>query len=436
MYDVAIMNGQVWIDSAFHRTNIYVMGGKIACLSASKFEAKEIVNAMNEYVIPGIIDPHVHFALRGKNNQSVDDFKTGSIAGAFGGVTTIIDFLDPSSNVDELNINYQKRLDDAKECMIDYCFHATICQPNQSLEDFVFRMEQLGLSSLKIFTTYSESNRNTSDEAIKTLLKLSTYHPFILIGHLENDTLINLNPDFPYQLLPISRPLLAETEEALKIAGFVKETGGNFYMVHLTSGETIEKLLFRYPELINQKFFIESCPHYFVFTKDDLERNDGYLYTMAPPLRALSDQAKLKEYINYVDSIGTDHCSYPIALKHQALLHQIPLGIGGIEHSFVIMHSLLGDQVIDKMTLNPANIYRLENKGTIQLGKDADFAFFQKGSPSTIRDSHSASDNDLYLGMRVTTTITKTMLRGKIIVSGKEFYGIQGQLIKEVKNHD
>ena len=63
MYDLAIINGKVWIDEAFHRLNIYVLGGKIACLSASRFEASEIINATNEYVIPGIIDPHVHFAL-------------------------------------------------------------------------------------------------------------------------------------------------------------------------------------------------------------------------------------------------------------------------------------------------------------------------------------------------------------------------------------
>lgn len=433
LYDIAVVNGRVWIDKAFHRLNIYILGGKIACLSASRFEAAQVINAMNEYVIPGIIDPHVHFALSGGNNTSIDDFYHGSVAGAFGGVTTFIDFLDPSSNVEELNANYQKRLNDAKESVTDYCFHATICQPNQSLEDFVFRMEQLNLSSLKIFTTYSESKRRTDDDSIKTLLKLSTYHPFILIGHLENDSLIDLNPDYPYQLLPLSRPLLAETEEALKIAGYVKETGSKFYMVHLTSGETIEKLLLRYPDLINQSFFIESCPHYFAFTQDDLDRTDGYLYTMAPPLRTKTDQHKLIEKIDYIDSIGTDHCTYPIVLKHKQLLNQIPLGIGGIEHSFVVMHSLFGDKIIDKMTLNPAKIYRLDNKGKIQIGMDADLAFFQKVTPYTIRQSHSLSDNDLYLGMRVTTRITKTMLRGKLITEGKEFYGSQGMLVKEVK---
>lgn len=430
MYDLAIINGRVWINQAFHHINIYLLGGKIACLSASRFEATEVINATNEYIIPGIIDPHVHFALKGKNIQSKDGFYSGTLAGAFGGVTTIIDFLDPASNVEELNQNYTKRVEEAKDSVVDYSFHATICRPNQSLEDFVFRMEQLNLTSLKIFTTYSETKRNTDDDAIKTLLKLTTIHPFILIGHLENDNLIDLNPDFPYQLLPLSRPLIAETEEALKIAAFVKETGGHFYMVHLTSGETIEKLVLKYPELINRKFLIESCPHYFVFTADDLNRNDGYLYTMAPPLRTKNDQTKLIKNIELIDSIGTDHCTYDIIDKHKKLLSRIPLGIGGIEHSFAVMHSLFGDKIIDKMTANPARIFHLDAKGEIAVGRDADFAFFQKIPPHTIRDSHTASDNDLYIGIRVTTKIVRTMLRGKIITEGIKFKGGKGQLVK------
>ena len=432
MYDLAIINGKVWIDEAFHRLNIYVLGGKIACLSASRFEASEVINATNEYVIPGIIDPHVHFALGTGERRSKDDFLSGSIAAAFGGVTTIIDFLDPSRNVDELNQNYLKRCNEAKECAIDYQFHATLREPNQSLEDFVFRMEQLHLKSLKIFTTYSDSHRRTDDDAIKTLLKLTTYHPFILIGHVENDQLIDLNPDYPFQLLPLSRPVIAETEEAMKIAGFVKETGGTFYMVHLTSGETIEKIKAKYPDLINQKFLIESCPHYFVFTEDALSKSDGYLYTMAPPLRTKNDQLKLKNNIDYINTIGTDHCSYDITLKHKTLLNQMPLGIGGIEHSFSIMHSMFGDKIIDKMTKNVASIYQLPTKGLIKTGMDADFCFYEMTPPFTIRDSHSAADNDIYLGMRVTTKVVRTVLRGKIIVQNSRFIPHQGMLIKGV----
>lgn len=432
MYDLAIINGKVWIDEAFHRLNIYVLGGKIACLSASRFEASEIINATNEYVIPGIIDPHVHFALGSGEKQSKDDFQSGSIAAAFGGVTTIIDFLDPSRNVEELNQNYLKRCEEAKDCAIDYQFHATMREPNQSLEDFVFRMEQLHLKSLKIFTTYSDSHRRTDDDAIKTLLKLTTYHPFILIGHVENDQLIDLNPDYPFQLLPLSRPVIAETQEAMKIAEFVKETGGTFYMVHLTSGETIEKIKSKYPDLINQKFLIESCPHYFTFTEEALSKSDGYLYTMAPPLRTNNDQLKLKNNIDFVNTIGTDHCSYDISLKHKTLLNQMPLGIGGIEHSFSIMHSMFGDKIIDKMTKNVASIYQLPTKGLIKTGMDADFCFYEIKPPFTIRESHSAADNDIYLGMRVTTKVVRTVLRGKIIVQNSRFIPHLGMLIKGV----
>jgi dihydropyrimidinase len=432
MYDLAIVNGKVWIDQAFHRTNIYVLGGKIAALSAARFDASETINATNQFVIPGIIDPHVHFALGSKDRVSVDDFDSGTLAGAHGGVTTIIDFLDPASNVEELTLAYAKRQQEAKGAHVDYRFHATIKRPSGSLEDFVFKMEQLGLTTLKLFTTYSDSGRRTDDDAIKTLLKLTTRHPFKLLAHIENDQMIDLNPNLTYQLLPWARPPLSESEEAIKLAGYVQETGGTLYMVHLSSGDTLEKLITRYPDIINQRFYIESCPHYFTFTQDALSKSDGYLYTMAPPLRSLKEQNKLKEQIDDIHCIGTDHCSYNIAQKHRQLIDQIPLGIGGIEHSFVMMHSLFGDKVIDKMTANVADIHGLPSKGKIKLGLDADFAIFENRPPYSIRSSHTRADNDLYLGMRVTTKLMRTILRGKTIVSDDCFLGSEGQYVKGV----
>lgn len=427
MYDLAIVNGQVWMDSAFHRINIYVLGGKIAGLSAVLYDALETVNAVNQFIIPGIIDPHVHFALGTGEKRSKDDFLSGSIAAAYGGVTTIVDFLDPSRNVEELSRMFEKRLQDAKESAVDYRFHATLRQPDSSLEDYVFKMEQLGLSTLKVFTTYSDSGRRTDDDAIKTLLRLTTRHPFTLLAHIENDHLIDLNEDFPFQLLNVSRPTLAETEEAVKLAGYVRETGGKLYMVHLSSGDTLEKLSQRFPDILNKTFFVESCPHYFVFDQESLLKSDGYLYTMAPPLRSKEEVKKLHALIDRIDTIGTDHCSYDIQLKHKTLLNQIALGIGGIEHSFTIMHSLFGDKIIDKMTSNVAKIHGLQAKGQIKTGFDADFALFETTVPYTIRSSHTAADNDLYLGMRVTTKVKRTILRGKTVVSDGRYLLSQGQ---------
>ncbi len=430
MYDVRIINGLIWIDGDFRRTNVYVMGQKIACLSAALYDSYETIDALNQYVIPGIIDPHVHFALGSGERRSKDDFLTGSACAIHGGVTTIIDFLDPASNAEELGKNYHSRLKQAKDCLVDYKFHATIKAPNDSLEDFVFKMEQLGLSTLKLFTTYSDSNRKTDDESIKSLLKLSKTHPFTLLAHIENDQMIDLNPDFPYQLLNLSRPSLAEAEEAMKLAGFVKQTGGKLYMVHCSSGTTLAKLIHKYPELINHKMFIESCPHYFEFTEDALKRSDGYLYTMAPPLRSVSEQAKLIEHIEDIDCIGTDHCSYDIALKHRNLLCDIPLGIGGVEHAFTVLYSRFGDKIIDKMTINVAKIHGLSAKGRIKEGFDADFAIFEKCPPYNIMTSHTAADNDVYLGMRVTTKVQRTILRGKTIMNGNELLPSQGLLLK------
>ena len=95
MYDLGIINGRVYTDLGFIYTNVYVSDGKIAALSNEIFPCKNIDDADGAKILPGLIDPHVHFSLTVGNNTSSDDFESGSINGLFGGITTYIDFLDP-----------------------------------------------------------------------------------------------------------------------------------------------------------------------------------------------------------------------------------------------------------------------------------------------------------------------------------------------------
>ncbi len=433
MYDLAITNGRVYIDGRFRNTNVYIKNGKIAHLSPLVLGSVEVYDADRNLVLPGIIDPHTHFELDLGNISSVDNFLYGTKAAAFGGVTTIIDFIDPVSNAKELEKALKKRINLASKSVLDYKFHACLKNPKGNIKEIVDKMKDYGLHTVKIFTTYSDSNRRTYDDEIIELLKYSKKEKFLVLAHIENDEMIKTSSFMRYHELPDSRPSESETKEALKIAGFVKMTGGRLYMVHLSSGETLKALKQKYPDILNKKFFIESCPHYFVFSKDKLKEENGYLYTMAPPLRSKEEVKLLGQLIRDVYAIGTDHCTFNKKDKNQKYLADVPLGIGGIEFSFPIMFSVFGDLIIDKMTKNVALANKLyPRKGVISEGSDADI-FVYKLNKTRLFDNHAKCDYTPYKGMPVNGEVIVTISNGKFIVKNGTFSNRKGTYLGGIK---
>lgn len=429
MYDLLIKDGFVYIGDHFKKVNIGIFGEKIAYIGKDNVAAKAVYNAKNKKVIPGIIDPHVHFDLYCGTINSRDDFYYGSRSAAYGGVTTIVDFLDPSRNAKELKESFFKRLEEAKRCNVDYHFHACIKEPNGDLEEYVLMMKELGINTIKLFTTYSETHRRTYDKDIKKLLRLSKKYDFLVCAHIECDAMIKHDENLTYQDLAEARPSEAETVEALKLCKFATQTGGNLYMVHCSSGYTLQEIAKKYGSHLGKNIFIESCPQYFVFNNKVLKGNQGYLFTFAPPLRSEPERKALYKGIEYISCIGTDHCAFTIEdKKTHTLLNGMPLGVGGIENSFQIMHTIFGDDIIEKMTTNIAKIQKFADKGAIKVGNLADLAIFN-GQKCGIGKPHGKVDYSIYEGIHADITVETTILRGKIIYNDGEFVPNKGRLI-------
>lgn len=429
MFDKRIIHGNVYIDSQFRKTNVYITDEKIAKITSDLLPAETTIDATLKFVIPGLIDPHTHFALDLGLHQSSDDFRSGSLAALYGGVTTIIDFLEPTGNAIDLEKAFHTRVEQAKYCKCDYLFHATIKNPDGDIEEYVQKMLELGMHSLKCFTTYSNSGRRTFDSDIIKLLKLSEKYKFLLLVHVEDDDLIDLNPKFKYSDLTVSRPSFSETNEAVKLAEYVRKYGGYLYMVHLSSGITLSRLHSEFSDLLNKRFFIESCPQYFTLTNELFKQSDGFLYTLAPPLRSKEEKNLLISLIDHVHTIGTDHCPFKREEKTHALLKDIPLGIGGVETSFYLLFHLFKEKIIDKMTINIALLHHLFKKGIIEEGADADLVVYRK-QPGFIDYLHSRCDYTPYRGMKRDQFITDVLLRGKQVISAGEYVISRGKLLK------
>jgi dihydropyrimidinase len=421
-YDLAILNGNVYIDGSLIKTNLYVKNGKIENISNNIFEAVEEYNAGEKYVLPGLIDPHVHFKLDLGKYISRDDFNSGTLSAAYGGITTIIDFLDPVDDYTKIETAFKKRHSEVINPVVDYSFHATAANPKTNLDKMIDEIKKVGISSLKIFTTYSESNRRTYDKEIIELLKLSKEKDFLLLVHAEDDDLIIKKKDILVKNHEDSRNNITENSEISKLADFVNQTNGYLFLVHVSCGSSINILKNNFLNLINKHIFIESCPHYFYFDNSYYSKENGYLYTMTPPLRDNKEQKQLIENIDYINSIGTDHCSFLSEEKMKKFTNDIPMGIGGIEHSFPLMFSLFGLKIIDKYTKNISKIMGIDDrKGSLSIGKDADIVIFNPHKESIISKHHSKSDYNIYENISVKGEIESTILRGIFLIKNKNF---------------
>ena len=435
-FTLGLINGKVYRNGEFTQEDVYIKDQIIAEIvpTGTELPCEKIVSCTNKLILPGFIDPHVHINLELGEFKSSDDYESASKAAAFGGITTFIDFLEPISNVNEFDVMLKKKQNEAKVSYIDYSFHTTVGNFNDDVDKLIKISCESGIPSVKLFTTYSESNRKISPIKFQEFLKNSSKTDTLILVHAENDEMIlNANVEDTVEQYESSRPAISEIEEIKKIAKMASELKGKIYIVHVTCGTSIEHLKWEYSELLGRNIFIESCPQYFHLTKEVYKNENGNLYLLAPSLRSAEEQKKLKQNISFIDAIGTDHCPFT---KEEKMRYKeaskIPKGLGGVEFSFSLMYHLFGDEIIDKFTLNPAKIHNLyPKKGIIQIGTDADFVIFDPVKTQVIEPGQSKTDYNPYESMLTNGLIESTILRGEFIVKNRKLVGsMKGQFVR------
>ncbi len=447
MNDLAIVGGRIFDGFNSYDANIYIKNGKISTVSSEKLDATEIYNANGMYVLPGLIDPHVHFALDLGKYTSADDFESGSIGAAYGGVTTFIDFLDPVTQRHEIEANFFKRLKLAKRSHVDYSFHMTIAHPIFSPKELVEKTLALGINSVKSFTTYSTSSRMTEDGYIFELLKESKRAGVVATFHAEDDPMILYNMSkFDKHLpkdLPVFHSYEAEAEAVSRIATLAKLTQGQAYVVHNSSGRSVD-LLFK--SGIPRNLRLETCPQY-VSLNDSLYNmspEKAALHALVPPLRSEEDVELMKRYFQkgIFCTVGTDHCPFKKEEKLENISNydEMPNGIGGVETSFSILHTLfvingeIGmNDLVRMQSVNVAQTFGLNKKGKIVVGADADLAFFDPHKEWHVAPNilHTKSDYTPYEGMKLKGKFVSTLVRGNFVVKDGEFLNSsKGEFVK------
>ncbi len=424
MFDLGILNGRLYLNGSFTQSNLYIKNGVIDTITKSHLESTEKYDVQGKMVLPGFIDAHVHFNLGVGANVSEDDFFSGSKKAAMGGITTVIDFLDPIKDVSQLDEAFNNRYELAKKSVIDYGFHVTLGNPEGEVRTILNKSCLLGMPTVKLFTTYASTNRQTKDYYIDELLKYSKQAKVRILVHAENNDMIK-EKNVLVKDHESSRPAISEITEVLKLAEMARYRDGLLYIVHTNCGTTLERIKEIYSKQLHSSIILESAPHYFKFNSSLYEKEDGYLYTMTPPLRSEEERVKLINNIDAIDVIGTDHCPYPKRLKNKKYTSEIPMGIDGVKYSFLNMFTLFGEDIIPKFTAEPSKIHGLyPKKGVLMPGSDGDIVIFDPNKITRVVD-----DNSVYNGEVLKGEITATISKGKFIVKEGKFLGGKGQYL-------
>ncbi|MHA1419053.1 MAG: dihydroorotase [Candidatus Heimdallarchaeaceae archaeon] len=426
MYDIGLLNGEVYRSGLFTYLDVFIKGQSIAEIVSpeQKRPCIKTVDCTGKLIMPGFIDPHVHINLDLGEFKTSDDYESASKAAAFGGITTFIDFLEPINTVEEFDEKLQKKHKEAELSYIDYSFHTTVGNFTSDVKTLASKSLESGIPSIKLFTTYSESNRKCSYEKIREFIKNSGLTGSLILIHAENDEIIlNSNVEDTTAVYEDSRPKEAEIEEIEKLAQMVAELKGRIYIVHVNCGSSLNLLKEKYSKLLQHSIFIESCPQYFYLTKEVYTTENGNLFLLAPPLRSIDEQEKLKKNIGIINTIGTDHAPFTKEEKMRyAKPSQVPKGLGSLEYSFSLMYNLFGESIIPKYTINPAVIHSLfPRKGIIQEGSDADLVIFDPEKELIIDSGHSKSDYSPYEGSKIIGAVDSTILRGEFLVESGKF---------------
>ncbi len=447
-----IKNGHIVTAGDNYAADILIDGETVALIGPNlAVEADKTIDASGKLVIPGGIDPHTHMELPFGGTFSSDDFKTGTIAAAHGGTTTIVDFA-----VQARGQTLQQGLDTwhakaAGKCAIDYGFHLICTQFEDGDAPQLHKIiEEEGVSSFKLFMAYPGVFL-MDDATIYRVMKAAGPQGGLTMIHAENGVVINEiiketlaagNTAPKYHAL--SRPPVAEAEGVHRALAMAELAGAPVYIVHVSCEEALEPIKIARDKGLPA--YGETCTQYLVLDESyyDEPGFDGFAgakYVMTPPIRPKKNQQPLWNGLknDSLELVSTDHC--PFFLKGQKELGRgdftkIPNGGPGVEPRLSLVYAGAKQQGFSlnrfvEMTSTAAakRFGMYPKKGTIAVGSDADIVVFDPEKPVKwgVEREHMNTDYSLFEGLETVGDVETVLLRGKTIIEGGNYLGTPGE---------
>ena len=452
MSSILIKGGTVISATGALDADVLVAGEKVVAVIARAVrgavepQVDEVIDARGKYVLPGGIDVHTHMEMPFGGTFSADTFETGTIAAAFGGTTTIVDFAVQAKGTSLLATldKWHEKADG--NCAIDYGFHMIVSDVNDTTLKEMDACIGNGVTSFKMFMAYPGVFYATDGEILLAMQKAAGNGALIMM-HAENGIAIDQlaaqalgrgETDPVYHGL--TRPPELEGEATSRAIQLAKVTGCPLYIVHLSASQALAAVAEARDN--GQNVFAETCPQYLYLTLDDLARPgfEGAKYVCSPPLRPREHGAALWRGLrtNDLSVVSTDHC--PFCFKGQKELgvgdfSKIPNGIPAVEHRMDLLHQgVVNEEItlarwVEISATTPARLFGLyPRKGTIAAGSDADIVIYDPAARQVLSAAthHMNVDYSAFEGMEITGRVATTMSRGRVIVDGGAFTGSAG----------
>ena len=435
-----ITNASVVNEDEIFTADVFVSDGKIAKIvrEGERFEPEsaQVIDARGKYLIPGIIDEHVHFREPGMTAKA--DIYSESRAAVAGGVTSYMEMPNtvPQTTTQAL---LQEKFDLAAEkSLANFSFY--IGATNDNLDEIV-KTDPTKVCGVKLFMGSSTGNMLVDKESVlETLFKES---PCLIAAHCEDEAIIKRNTLYykeladKHKIVPDAsiHPLVRtedacyrSTEKAVKLA---KKTGARLHVMHIST--RAELLLFDYDlPLKAKKITAETCPHYLLFDDRDYD-HFGFAIKCNPAIKSAHDKRALWRGVldGYIDTIGSDHAPHLREEKFTDSYFTAKSGFPSIQHNFALMldnfkrNKLQITDLVKFTCHNPATLYRIERRGFIREGYFADLAIVDDNVNSLItnEDVLYKCGWTPYDGIAVRSQVTHTFVNGNLVYENGQFNG-------------
>ena len=433
-----IKNATIVNEGESFPAHLYIKDGIIAKIvrDAEPFDAgnAQIIDARGKYVIPGVIDEHVHFREPGMTAKA--DIGSESRAAVTGGVTSFMEMPNtvPQTTTQAL---LQDKFDLAAEkSLANYSFY--IGATNDNLDEIV-KTDPATVCGVKLFMGSSTGNMLVDkDSVLETLFRES---PCLIAAHCEDEEIIKRNTQHykelaeHHEIVPdASIHPLVRTEEACyrsteKAVMLAKKTGARLHVMHISTRS--ELLLFDSTiPLVDRKITAETCPHYLLFDDRDYARF-GFAIKCNPAIKSLQDKLAIWKGVKdgYISTIGSDHAPHQREEKFTDSYFTAKSGFPSIQHNFALMadnfkrNGLTLEDLVTLMCHNPATLYRIDRRGFIREGFFADLAIVDTDANELISNEkvHYKCGWTPYDGVATHTKVTHTFVNGNLVYENGQF---------------
>jgi dihydropyrimidinase len=449
--DLVIHGGTVVNTSGQVAATVVVEDGRIAALADPRRPLpphRRAVDATDRLVIPGGVDPHCHIGQRLGLYQQLDDYASASIAALHGGTTTVVDFAIPDPGQSPLDAVHERREQSAgSRC--DTALHGCVVEWNATTGKQIATMAELGVRTIKLFTTYRGAVMAGPDTVLEVLRALHE-HGGIGYVHAEANHVIEdaqasavarQSADASHH--PRTRPELAESAAVAEVLATAEHVGAAVYFVHQTTAAAVD--LVRDARRRGVRAYTETCPHYLYLDEGRYAGPYPERYVCCPPLRGLASVAALRTraVVGDVDTLGSDHCCYDTAQKseHSDDVRVMPNGLPGVETrlpvaftELVVRGGMPVERFVAMFATNPARLNGLTTKGVISPGADADLVVLDPSASrvADVAELHMRTDYTPYQGERLHGWPSVVVSGGRVVLDADGFHdpGPAGRLLE------